>query len=177
MDGFIIARRDGSLWCVVVDAEDMERIEAAGPWHVDRHQCTFYVRSSSRRGGVYLHRFIAGVTPSDAFEVDHIDGNGLNNSRSNLRVVTHAEQMQNVLQTTGSSRFRGVTRHGNRWIAQMQSGGVNKHLGIFDDEEEAARIAANARSTAFTHANERRSLSFQMYGLVERRLRARGSVR
>lgn len=46
----------------------------------------------------------------------------------------------------GTSRFRGVTRHRDgRWVAQVQTGGLNRHLGLFADEETAAATAHEAR--------------------------------
>jgi hypothetical protein len=105
-----------------------------------------------------LHRFILDLKPGDPRETDHIDGNGLHNCRSNLRVVTHGENAQNRLDVGGTSRFRGVSWHKRRkkWQAHIQVDGRLKHLGYFISEEDAGRVAAQARARIYTHANESR---------------------
>jgi hypothetical protein len=68
--------------------------------------------------------------------VDHINGNGLDNRRCNLRICTPAQNGLNSRpRVDGKSRFKGVFPHGDRWRAKV--GG--RHLGLFDDEVEAAK--------------------------------------
>lgn len=73
--------------------------------------------------------------------VDHIDGDTLNNVRSNLRLCT---QRQNQFNRRGkrnsSSRFRGVNLHRRHWRAEIFClDGSRKYLGSFDNEVDAAR--------------------------------------
>ena len=162
VDGFIVMRRDGTLRCVAVSREDCARVEAAGPWCVHRGSRTFYAKRYIRRDGRYtaerLHRFVLGLAPGDPREVDHIDGNGLNNARENLRVVTRAEQCQNMVRPPGTSRHRGVCwdKATGKWLAQLQVKGRQLRLGRFQSEVDAARAARRARTNHFTHANEAR---------------------
>ena len=72
-------------------------------------------------------------------EVDHIDGNPLNNSRSNLRLVTRSQNLQRQLPTHGSSKFKGVCRYKKRWQAKIYINNKLKHLGLFDSEVSAAK--------------------------------------
>jgi hypothetical protein len=108
-----------------------------------------------------MHREImvamAGVLPP-LLQVDHIDGDRLNNRRSNLRLVTKAEQMQNVRARASTSPYRGVCWDGTylKWLAQAQVARRNHFLGYFDDEEEAARVASAFRLAHMTHTNEAR---------------------
>ena len=102
---------------------------------------------------VYLHRLLMGALPGE--EVDHEDGDGLNNRRGNLRLATHAQNLANQAPQSGrSSRFKGVswyTRSG-RWRATA----ARRHVGFFDDEEDAARAydaAARAAFGAFARVN------------------------
>ena len=90
-----------------------------------------------------MHRFLCGLVPGDGLEVDHEDGDGLNNQRSNLRVCTHQENHRNLPKrsTACASRFQGVTwvASKKRWRAQLSTDGRNLHLGYFKDEEQAAQ--------------------------------------
>jgi hypothetical protein len=77
--------------------------------------------------------------------VDHRDGDGLNNSRENVRVVTNALNMQNRigLSSNNKSGYRGVSWESKKrkWRAGATVSGVYKHIGLFDTPEEAARAA------------------------------------
>ena len=81
-------------------------------------------------------------------EIDHIDGNGLNNRWNNLREVTPTENQRNARKRSdNTSGTTGVGWHKQRqkWKAQIRINGTQKHLGYFDSKEEAiwAREAAN----------------------------------
>ena len=162
LDGLVLARRDGSLHCVAIDSEDYARVVAAGPWHVSVRQLGQKIYAARNLGGggtEYLHRFVLGLVSGDKREIDHIDNNGLHNCKSNLRIVSRLEQKQNVGKKPGTtSRFRGVHWHRKRqkWCAQIQLAGYTRHLGLFIDEEAAARVAQEAREKFFTHAVEER---------------------
>ncbi len=71
--------------------------------------------------------------------VDHIDGNGLNNRRFNLRICTHQQNQANRGPRGGSSQFVGVLRHKDKWEAGIRYRGEYFYLGLFDDEVEAAK--------------------------------------
>jgi hypothetical protein len=160
LDGFIIARRDGSLHCVAVDPADFDRVEAAGPWYVLKRP-TFYVwhrvqLPEGKKGSLeYLHRFILGLEPGDGLEVDHRDGNGLNNTRANMVVCTRKENRQNLHRP---GHLRGVSwdKWRQKWQAQVQADGHGHHLGYFNDKLDAARAAEAGRAKYFTHHNEER---------------------
>lgn len=72
--------------------------------------------------------------------VDHIDGDGLNNRRSNLRIATKAQNAFNSKRhKDNASGFKGVSFHRarGRWTAWIRAGGESKYLGLFDTPEEA----------------------------------------
>lgn len=108
----------------------------------------YYVHSRIDGKHVKLHRFI--MQPPDDMEVDHDDGNGLNCTRGNMKVVTHLENMHNRrLSTTKTSQFLGVHFHAQRqrWQATIRlPDGRKKYLGLFDDEEAAAAAYKTAAS-------------------------------
>lgn len=89
-----------------------------------------------------LHRLILGLRKGDARQVDHIDRNPLNNRRSNLRVVTPAENNQNRGGwRNSSSKYKGVSwdKYHNSWKAAIGVGGIQRNLGRYKVEEDAAR--------------------------------------
>jgi len=104
---------------------------------------------------VQMHRFIMGLEHGDNKFVDHVNGNPLDNRRSNLRLATPAENAQNLptLNKIGASQYRGVTKSPtkDKWIANGGLNGRSYYLGTFDTEIEAARYAAAWRRTHYTH--------------------------
>lgn len=73
-------------------------------------------------------------------DIDHIDGDGLNNCRSNLRKCTNSENQQNRKRGYGSSKYKGVSwhKHMRLWRATIVVSGKQKTLGYFKDEIHAA---------------------------------------
>jgi hypothetical protein len=124
-------------------------------WHVHTPPHTQYARSgygSQPRVFVHLHRLLIEASPRAM--VDHIDRNGLNNRRFNLRIVTPHESRLNTRKKTAKNRYRGVYWHkGQRkWYARITSNGKTSWLGAFFSEIEAAR--------AYDHAAARLHGSF-----------------
>ncbi len=94
-------------------------------------------------------RFILGFVEGDP-DIDHKDRDGLNNCKENLRPATAAQNAANYRRTSVStSVFRGVSWHKrrNKWVAHIKVDGRQKHLGVFDDEFEAA-LAWNTAAVA-----------------------------
>lgn len=131
----------------LVDDEDYEALSRF-KWCASRGRSgKFYAtRHGSRRPGprrsMRMHTVIA-CTPAGMY-TDHIDGDGLNNQRSNLRICTNAENLANRgKQLSNSAGFKGVSRYlkdkNNPWQAQIQKGGRRTHLGFFSTAEAAAR--------------------------------------
>ena len=108
----------------------------------------------------HVHRLVAKAFLDDYSEdlqVDHRSGNGSDNRPENLRMVTSRQNSRAFNRPTkgASSRFRGVCWHkaAQMWAAQTNVDGKNKHIGLFDDEEEAA-LAWNAAATEDGYAPE-----------------------
>lgn len=97
--------------------------------------------------GVPLHRLILGLEVGDARQGDHKNGNKLDCRRSNLRVVTYAQNRQNerARRTYGgvppASKYRGVFWSRNRWLVQHYLEGKCYYGGTYTDEEEANQAA------------------------------------
>lgn len=84
-------------------------------WSIKKDGCRFYAHTSVNGNGLKtsmtMHRFILGDELTDDKVVDHIDGDGLNNQRSNLRIVTRAENARNrKLISTNTTGHAGVSR-------------------------------------------------------------------
>lgn len=124
------------------------------PWFASKGDSAtdlWYARYSAPRGarkhqkGILMHRVILGV--SDSERVDHVNGVGTDNRRTNLRVCTNAQnQMNRSPLTRPDCPFKGVGWHkpirGKRrggWRARITIGGKQTHLGYFEAPEEAAR--------------------------------------
>jgi len=156
--------KDG-LQCSI-DNQDYHFIEQYA-WYIGKssgRNNTYYVKSTSSDGvTIYLHRLILGITDK-ALKVDHIDGNGLNNTRTNLRLSSQSENNCNVakrLKMNGQScysQYKGVCRNKrkNKWVAYISFNNIRKHLGYFEDECEAAKaynIAASSTHGKFARLN------------------------
>lgn len=76
----------------------------------ERHYAYFVRRKNKTKGSIFIHREIMGLINGDGKIVDHIDGNGLNCKKLNLRICSHAENMRNA-KPFGKSKFKGVSEH------------------------------------------------------------------
>jgi hypothetical protein len=127
-----------------VDPADADLVESYR-WYSSHNG---YAMSTARgRPTLRMHRLVMGLGPGDPRRVDHINRDKMDNRRANLRLVTTAENGQNVPARGGSSRHRGVSwvTRLRRWRAEVVLAGRHHFLGHFDDEDEAARAAADFR--------------------------------
>ena len=112
-------------------------------WRWSSTKCgkSIYAKRSAWPGDktIYMHRVILGV--ADGVEVDHINNNGLDNQRSNLRPATHSQNGVNNRQPLGESGYRGVYRNNNSgWQVVMAHQGKTLRFGTYPTPEEAARV-------------------------------------
>lgn len=123
----------------VIDAEDAERV-LAHRWYASWTRHTFYARRTVKGKKIYLHRFIMQPPDSSVF-VDHIDGDGLNCTRANMRLVTSAQNQQNRTRPrTGGCGFIGVCwdKNAKCWVADVRKDGQNIRVGRFSSAKAAA---------------------------------------
>lgn len=109
---------------VLIDNEDAQLISQY-KWHLAYGPRTAYARTSIRINQKYkktfMHRLILGLTNPN-IQVDHIDGNGLNNQKSNLRICTASENSRNGrAHLDAVSRYKGVSFEQNTWAAKMRT--------------------------------------------------------
>jgi hypothetical protein len=126
---------------VLVDIEDVDRINASSPWRKHRgSQKQYFVHSAPRpeHKNILLHRYI--MSAPDGLEVDHINGNTLDNRKSNLRICQHKENMRNVkLRRTNRSGYKGVSFdvRRNKWKARITLNSRENFLGYFETPQGA----------------------------------------
>ena len=111
-----------------------------------------------RMRALWMHRVILGLTepaPNGSLEVDHINQDGLDNRKENLRVISQKHNHQNRSAYKGStSKHRGVSWHkaAGKWIAQARLDKKTYYLGLYVDEEEAASVALEWRKKNMPYA-------------------------
>ena len=126
-----------------VDNDDFDWLSRY-KWHTLKCVCTFYAQKTIYKNGktktILMHREI--MTAPTGLVVDHINHNGLDNRRRNLRIVTVAQNNWNSRRniSTDSSNYKGVSwsRNKCKWQAGISIDNKQKHLGYFEDEKEAA---------------------------------------
>jgi len=130
----------------LVDDEDYEWLSQF-KWYANSWKTrTWYAVRHHNRKLIGMHRMI--LNPQNGEHSDHIDGNGLNNQRANLRLCDCAQNQHNSGGRGGSSRFKGVRYVGfpfNPWAAHIRARGICPlDLGCFATEEDAARAYDDA---------------------------------
>ncbi|HUT46458.1 MAG TPA: AP2 domain-containing protein [Sedimentisphaerales bacterium] len=123
----------------VVDAEDYLWLSRY-TWFAEGTDKNFYAVRKAGGKSVKMHRQI--MNAPDHLVVDHIDHNGLNNRKENLRICTFAENCRNLRASRHkSSKFKGVHWHkrNKKWAAQVTCDHKTHHLGYFGDEIDAAK--------------------------------------
>lgn len=130
----------------IVDDEDFEALNAV-KWHVKRRPNTSYASRSihypvGKSRPEWMHRVVllraTGRSPLAGEVSDHINGNGLDNRRANLRIVTFSQNLMNSRKHSVNSpgQFIGVCwiKRRRKWLANIQAYGKPVVIGFFDDE-------------------------------------------
>lgn len=157
----------------VVDDEDYEKVKDYN-WQITYRSSNFYVFAHHRHGKkgscgrrkrvtYYLHRLIMGLEKDSKLVVDHINGDGLDNRKQNLRVCTIAENARNSRRKQkGTSKYRGVyydkwTKADKPFKASISINNKTTHIGRFKTAKAAALAynkAALKHHGEFAYQNE-----------------------
>ena len=141
----------------LVDGEDYQRL-AGHLWHCTAYGYAARYGGKDKASDTLMHREILDVP--DDMEVDHANGDKLDNRRANLRLATRSQNAMNQKQHTDSaSPYKGVywRKDIKRWHAHIQTDGQKMFLGFFDTAEEGARAyneAAQKYHGVFAKLNE-----------------------
>lgn len=145
----------------IIDDEDWEKVKNYA-WFADENKWTIYAKAhiktnDGKNTSCYMHRIILGLDPD--MLCDHINHNGLDNRRQNLRIATGSQNNANQrLQTkkiNQTSKFKGVSWHHpknnkvGKWHAYIKKDGKRKYLGLFIDEQNAAEAYDSAALEIF----------------------------
>lgn len=127
----------------LVDEEDYERVNQYN-WNAYRGQDGRYYAVSYIEGTYYrLHRFLLNLEPYNKSYADHINGDGLNNRRNNIRLATPTQNSYNqkVQNRAKTSKYKGVSwnKGVKKWHAYIKQNQKRINLGLFLSEEEAAK--------------------------------------
>lgn len=152
---------DGARWVALtrgrfalVDAADFDDVNQLVWCHVNTG--TGYAVTNSGDAQISMHRWIMGAP--DGVEVDHVNRDGLDNRRSNLRFATVRQNMVNKASRNryGYKGIRFDAKYGGRWYASIRIDGARTHLGVWPTAEDAARAydrAARQHHGAFARYN------------------------
>ena len=143
----------------LVDDEDYGLVSQY-EWYLSPGKNTDYAKRMWRDGG-HQHRQFMHTLVTGWSQVDHWDGNGLNNQHENLREVTTSQNLRNSGARQVTSAYKGVGWHRDRWRSRIYVDGERLSLGNFRNEEEAARVYDEA---ARRHFGEFACLNFPREG-------------
>lgn len=147
-------------YTTIVDDADFEVVKQY-KWYVAKNSTTPYAIAEipctecGHKKTTGLHRFL--LKPKAKEKIDHIDGNGLNNQRSNLRIATMSQNIANSrLRKDNTSGYKGVTwfsgsKHPNGawkrkpgWSVRVSLNGKRIQVGYYQDKEDAAKAYNDA---------------------------------
>ena len=148
----------GGKEVAIIDITDFEKVDRfPNKWYLNINKKTGakYVMGFLKKKPFLLHRWIMDAPIN--MQVDHRNHNTLDNTRSNLRLVTAGENQQNKngAYKNSKSGVRGVywSKDKQKWIAQVRINYKTKKLGGFDTIEEAKIVVEKARSNLMEYAN------------------------
>lgn len=148
----------------MVDDEDYEFLNQY-KWCVSKDRGIYYAQKAINRDGkkttIKMHQLIIGYAKQ--YDIDHADGDGLNNQRYNLRVCTHMQNNANQrIPKNNKSGYKGVhwVNKRGKWRAEIKCGVIRKTIGQYSTKEEAAiayNMAASKLFGQYARPNEVRA--------------------
>ena len=141
-----LAQRDSVKgYMALIDDEDFEKVSKYN-WYVnDRSKTrnTFYAEAHDNDKRLRMHRFVTNCPKG--MMVDHINGNGLDNRKENLRICTASENLMNRAAVRKNIfGYKGVEKNGTTFSTRIKAKGVRYYLGNFRTPKEAAIAYNNA---------------------------------
>jgi hypothetical protein len=134
---------------VLVDASDYIWLNK-WRWYPSPDYAYRQIQVDKKRSSILMHRLILNATNGQ--EVDHVNGDGLDNRRCNIRLCTPSQNQANRgKDKRNTSGRKGVTwnKCANKWQAQTSVNGKRKYIGIFSDVEKAHKAYNKFRISIF----------------------------
>lgn len=153
--------QNGKGLFALVDDADYEFLSQR-KWHARTGKYTTYAQSYTSRKAVggrrtlSMHRVI--LDAPENMDVDHVNGNGLDNRRENIRLATDQQNNWNSgIKKHSTNKYKGIYKHGHNWKAEIRVSGKHIPLGHFPTQFEAANAyneAAKKFHGEFYHFND-----------------------
>lgn len=139
---------------VLIDDEDYNLISQYS-WYLHKNKSgnkyarTCHKTINYKSYHIYMHHMILGKR--QGFEEDHINGNGLDNRRQNLRFVTRSQNNMNRIKRRGTSNYKGVfwSTQADKWQSRIRKDNRLYHIGFFLSETDAAIAYDNKAKELF----------------------------
>jgi hypothetical protein len=132
----IKSNKYGILECLV-DSEDLPRVSAFTTWGVGSSRIPYIYSHVPNSGKIAIHQLILSFP--EGLVVDHINGDVLDNRKSNLRICSSKDNSRNrKLSRNSSSGYKGVRKKKGKFLSYIYHNYSQLHLGSFDTLEEAA---------------------------------------
>jgi hypothetical protein len=147
----------GEKFVTFIDTEDLEKVNKDDyHWILQKSKNTYYVLRQENGRAIHLHREIMGVTEK-GIEVDHINNIGLDNRKCNLRILNHAQNLQNQKpRKTNKSGCLNVRWYAsrNKWRVNITVNQKDIFCGYYDNLEQAKKKAIEVRKKYFPYSKE-----------------------
>jgi len=140
----------------IVDLEDLPRLSESR-WFAEKREGAYYVSRQMTKNGkrqkIYMHNEVMGPSPNGK-EIDHINNNGLDNRKENLRFCSHRQNLQarRKKKADATSKYKGVSwnKANKKWLARIADFTSKlKYLGCFESELDAANAYDKAALETF----------------------------
>ena len=156
----IIAYKNTSV-TAYIDKDDYEKVKQYN-WRINQKKNKYYIVTgqSKNKTLLYLHNLIMNnYIHKDNYEVDHIDGNSLNNRKENLRIVSRLENIQNTsVRIDNQIGIRGVSKSRNKYKVDFHYNNKRYYFKDWKTIEEAVYCRLIAEQLCNLHIAEKNPL-------------------
>ena len=156
-----LTNKKGKIFELLIDTEDLQKlIDLNYCWHTRYNvksktyyaDCSIYIGNGQSNQTIMIHRFLTKAKKGDV--VDHINHNGLDNRKSNLKLTTNAKNSQNRLEehnnsNTGHLNVSYIERDSQYWVQFMKDGHQYRWIFSKDQFEESCAFATAKRKELF----------------------------
>jgi hypothetical protein len=124
----------------LVDDEDFDRLNKHKWYSSKLRNCWYAWRHLGKHSTIKMHREVLLLVKNDKKQIDHINCNGLDNRKENLRLCNYSENQQNRIKIKGISKYKGVdfSKKRNKWRVRINKDYKIYNLGEFTNEIDAA---------------------------------------